>query len=1164
MKIKRIISLVLTVAMVASLATFCFTSNASDTLFNSGASFLPLSTSAVSLFDGSYEPDQNAKGVTFWIRVKDAKEPFYLCNWAMSIHSRDFVFTTYNHGQDGIRNAMWKIEGNGDYLFYIPFNYYSLSHQFIGEKGDYIKNITHMELSALELSTANRSAKVALMGIFDNRVETYNSEFDVDGNKTEMKGSYTYNRCEITESGWKTTNIEDTEYYDPVLGHNDRLEEGTIDYTDTIKRTWVYAYADAGMPEAPVKDGYVFDGWVNKDNDPMIPYGSNSLKASFTAATGAMHTVKFYDGDDTLLYTAKVLDGMSAVYHGSTPKKESAGSTMFKFTGWDQNIMYVTGDLEVKPTFDEVPITFEVTYKNGDKTVCVNSVKKFEASVFDEKFYGTPKQNGDAEKYYVFSGWADAEGNAVDLSNIIEDVTVYAAYNEIPETERYTLTFVDYDGTELFAATTGVHSYIEYGAKEPERKPTETTIYTFAGWDPDNYSDLRETKTIKAVYAESPVETGSKTGMVIDKTSDFSSMSEIKVVEGYTFKTNTNYLTLILKLEGVEQPFTLGGFRAKTLSKNSDGSISNQILDSNNSQNYQSSRTAFTFLEDGYYCITIAMGEINWIGSNYHRITSLSFNNGASVGESTYNPNDNLKVTFLAMYEGRPTFSVRYYDEKGEFLSVGAVINSTGNMRCSKLLGADEAFGGVAPEKESDEDYKYVFAGWADKDGNKIESVIDNADVYAYYDKEIKNPVNVKFVNGEEEIASYVIAKGKTVSYDGKEPVKESTSEYTYIWKGWTTDPAKVISTETEAIPEAINEDVTFYAVYEQVDRMSTVTFVNDDNTVLGIVYVDGKGEVIGTVPTAEKNADVQYTYTFEKWVNAAGEEVKLSEVTSDVTVKASYTATLNKYTVTFLNDDEKELSKVEVDYGTAATTETPVKEFDGMYTYTFEKWVGLDDSDANLSKITGNVTVKAKYTAEFSKFSDVAAGAWYTDKVEYAVVKGYMSGMTNTTFEPNGKTTRAQLVQVLYNIEGRPDVSSLKNPFTDVKNNEWYTDAIKWAYDVGVVSGMTKTTYEPNSAITREQFCLIMYNYSEKIKKYDMNIPMTAPVSLGVFTDKNSISNWASNAVKWCLYVGCVSGYPEANNKQSMKPKNNTTRAEMATILKLWETSDKLASKAE
>ncbi len=175
--------------------------------------------------------------------------------------------------------------------------------------------------------------------------------------------------------------------------------------------------------------------------------------------------------------------------------------------------------------------------------------------------------------------------------------------------------------------------------------------------------------------------------------------------------------------------------------------------------------------------------------------------------------------------------------------------------------------------------------------------------------------------------------------------------------------------------------------------------------------------------------------------------------------------------------------------------------------------------------------------------FKDVPKKAWYYDAVAYTVSKGIFAGITQTTFEPNTPMTRAMFVATLSRMAGVKVNNNVKTVFSDVKSGQWYTGAVKWASDNGIVSG-SDGKFMPNDPITREQICTILVTYA-KYKKITLT-PKQAAVS---FKDAAKISKWAKAAVTTCQRAGLVAG---ANG--SFNPKGKATRAEVAQILTMFD----------
>lgn len=168
--------------------------------------------------------------------------------------------------------------------------------------------------------------------------------------------------------------------------------------------------------------------------------------------------------------------------------------------------------------------------------------------------------------------------------------------------------------------------------------------------------------------------------------------------------------------------------------------------------------------------------------------------------------------------------------------------------------------------------------------------------------------------------------------------------------------------------------------------------------------------------------------------------------------------------------------------------------------------------------------------------FTDADATAWYHDGVHYCLEKGLMIGFGDGTFGPGEPITRAQVVQILHNREGRPPVDYLTQ-FEDVPSGAWYAEAVRWAASEGVVSGYSSHEFGPDDNITREQLAVMLWNFAG------------SPASTGglEFTDADAISDYALEALRWAVENGIMSGYVNGQ----LAPQGLATRAEAAQILK-------------
>ena len=176
--------------------------------------------------------------------------------------------------------------------------------------------------------------------------------------------------------------------------------------------------------------------------------------------------------------------------------------------------------------------------------------------------------------------------------------------------------------------------------------------------------------------------------------------------------------------------------------------------------------------------------------------------------------------------------------------------------------------------------------------------------------------------------------------------------------------------------------------------------------------------------------------------------------------------------------------------------------------------------------------------------FTDVTKN-WAYPGIQYCVTHGIMGGMGDGTFAPTGTTTRAQIVQILYNLEGTPAVSGT-TPFADLTAN-WYKPAILWAYQNNVVAGTSPTTFDPDQPVTREQIAVILTQYMFNVLK--MNRTWT-PADLSTFPDGANVSSWAKEAMQDAVALGLINGTKASDGLVYLDPQGSAARQQVATIL--------------
>ena len=220
--------------------------------------------------------------------------------------------------------------------------------------------------------------------------------------------------------------------------------------------------------------------------------------------------------------------------------------------------------------------------------------------------------------------------------------------------------------------------------------------------------------------------------------------------------------------------------------------------------------------------------------------------------------------------------------------------------------------------------------------------------------------------------------------------------------------------------------------------------------------------------------------------------------------------------------------------WDSGTVTKEPTATETGIRTYTCTR---CNATKTETIPATGSVDVTQMFT-------DVEKN-WAYPGIQYCVTHGIMGGMGDGTFAPTGTTTRAQIVQILYNLEGTPAVSGT-TPFTDLTAN-WYKPAILWAYQNNVVAGTSPTTFAPDQPVTREQIAVILTQYMFHVLK--MNRTWT-PADLSTFPDGAQVSGWAKEAMQDAVALGLINGTKAPDGKVYLDPQGSAARQQVATIL--------------
>lgn len=250
------------------------------------------------------------------------------------------------------------------------------------------------------------------------------------------------------------------------------------------------------------------------------------------------------------------------------------------------------------------------------------------------------------------------------------------------------------------------------------------------------------------------------------------------------------------------------------------------------------------------------------------------------------------------------------------------------------------------------------------------------------------------------------------------------------------------------------------------------------------------------------------------------------------ISVSPSRASSGRTVTITVEPDDGYALDELNVTDSKGEKVEL-TKVSDTKYTFTMPR-----------SRVTIEATFVEINHADIcpsADFTDVDMDAWYHDAVDYAIENGMMNGVGNNLFAPDSNLSRAMLVQVLWNLEGNPDVSTITE-YSDVASDAWYYNAVQWATAENIVGGYGNGIYGPEDDITREQMALMLYRYAQ-YKGYDTT---QSGADVEDFADYEAISDWALEGVTWAVNAGLLNG----KGNGILDPTGDATRAEVAQIL--------------
>ncbi|WP_186566559.1 S-layer homology domain-containing protein [Lawsonibacter celer] len=371
-----------------------------------------------------------------------------------------------------------------------------------------------------------------------------------------------------------------------------------------------------------------------------------------------------------------------------------------------------------------------------------------------------------------------------------------------------------------------------------------------------------------------------------------------------------------------------------------------------------------------------------------------------------------------------------------------------------------------------------------------------------------------------------------TVIGDHVEEIGTVTIDFSVLDKPITTVeiPANAVKEIADAVNDPHNDAHSFEVI------LTDGTSIDFDAEAMAemAVQADGNDITISIVSHEDAKLTSAQEYVvgdhvaFDINVTSGGEHI--SDMGGKITVHAPYELQDGEHPrgiVVWYVDEDGKRERCETSYD--AENKRVNWKTDHLSLY-------MIDYDASLAESCDGVT-----NCPSRAFTDLDTSLWYHEATDYVLENGLMNGVGNNLFDPNGTTSRAMIVTILWRLEGEPVVNYLMQ-FEDVAAETWYTEAVRWAASEGIVTGYSDVAFGPNDPITREQLATILYRY-EQHKGGGFT---GAWMFLLDYTDRDEVSDWAYEAMCWTTMHGVINGKGDG----ILDPKGNAKRCEAAQML--------------
>ena len=877
-----------------------------------------------------------------------------------------------------------------------------------------------------------------------------------------------------------------------------------VDYNNEVIDNKSYHYGDdIIIPADPAREAtpefsYTFNGW---DSIPTIVSGNKTFKATYLE-TKNKYKIIFKKGDD-ILQSSEVEYDVIPVYTGNEPTKEANAEYTYTFAGWNEEIVAVSGAKTYTATFDAVKNKYTITFKNGDTILQSTEV---EYGLTPSYLGSEPTKESTNTYNYTFKGW-DSDLDAVSGNK---------EYNAVFEEKfiEYNVKFVDYNNEVIDNKSYHYGDDIIIPA-DPAREATPEFSYTFNGWD-SIPTIVSGNKTFKATYLEAK----NKYSVSFD-TQGGSIISNVEVEYGKTVLMPTDPTLSGMNFEG--------WYLEKECVNAFD--FSSVIID--NVTLYAKWTTA-----------PIQKYAVTFVYNNGAENVSFNVNEGNKISKPS-DPTKDATVSKIFTFDtwctdaglSNPfdfgnainsdiTLYARYNENARKYLITfknGEDILQSTEVEYDNL----PAYNGLTPTKESTAQYNYSFNGW----DAEIVKVNGEAIYNATFTETLREyTITWKDYNGNI-LSTESVKYGLIPSTDN--PTRESTAQYDYSFNGWTPNVVTV------------SGDATYIATYTETFREYTITWLDDDNTVIGTSNVKYGTSPVYPNSNPTKASTAEFDYTFKGWTPT------ISSVTGEASYKATYIANRRSYNVTFKNGEDILQSGL-VEYGETPeyTGVTPTKDSTVEFKYTFKGW------NKNILPVNGDVVYEALFDEETQTYeitwlnddntiidktnvlygeTPTHADASKLDDEQYIYTfAGWTPEIINVSGNMSYKATyskelKSYQITWLNDDDTIIDTTTVKYGVIPTHNNptkastvEWDFTFVGWTPNISSVTG--ETSYKATYTASRRNYTVTFKNGEDILQSGLVEYGET-PEYTGVTPTKESTAQYDYSFVGWNTTLSSVTG---------------------------------------